>query len=70
MPNFDSMFFFLRLIMFCFVRFGCYLLETGSFLKKDRKGVVLEWRGGREELGGVEGGETIIMIYYNVKNVS
>jgi hypothetical protein len=38
--------------------FGCYLLETYSFLTKDR--VDLEGRGGGKE---VEGGETIIRIY-------
>jgi hypothetical protein len=30
---------------------------------RDRKGVDLEGRGGGEELGGVEGGKTIIGIY-------
>ena len=44
--------------------FGCYLLEACSFLMRDRKGVDLDGRRGGEELGGVEGGETIIRIYY------
>lgn len=33
------------------------------FLIGDRKGVDSDGRGGREELGGVEGGKTVIMIY-------
>lgn len=36
--------------------FGCYLLEAGSFLMKDRKGVDLEERGGG--MGGVVREET------------
>ena len=39
-------------------------LEVCYFLMKDRKGVDLDGRGGGEELGGVEGGEIIIKIYY------
>lgn len=39
--------------------FVCYILEA-CFLMKDRKGVGLEERGGREELKG--GGGTIIRI--------
>lgn len=31
---------------------------------RHRKGVALDGKVGREELGGVEGGETIIRIYY------
>jgi hypothetical protein len=31
---------------------------------RDRKGVDLDRRRGRKELGGVEGGETLIRIYY------
>lgn len=32
------------------------LLEACSFLMRDGKGLDLEGRGGREELGGVDGG--------------
>lgn len=49
--------------------FGCYFLEACSFLTRDRKGVDWDGRGGGEGLGGVEGGETIIRIYY-VRNES
>jgi hypothetical protein len=35
---------------------------------RDKKGVDLDGRRGGEELGGVEGGETIIRIYYVEKN--
>ena len=31
---------------------------------RNRKGVELGWGEGRQELGGVEGGESIISIYY------
>jgi hypothetical protein len=34
------------------------------FLVRDRNGVDLDERRGREELGGVEGGETMVQIYY------
>ena len=44
--------------------FGCYLLEACSFLMRDRKGVDLEGKGGGEELGGINGGKTVIRIYY------
>jgi hypothetical protein len=36
---------------------------------RDRKGVDPEGRGGGEELGGVEGGKTIIWIYCMRKNL-
>ena len=49
--------------------FGCYLLEACSFLMRDRKGVDLDGRDGGEELGGVEGEETVIRIYYVRKNI-
>ena len=39
------------------------------FLKRDRKGVVLVGGEVVEELGGVEGGETIIRIYYMRKSI-
>lgn len=34
---------------------------------KDRKGANLDERGGGKELGRVEGGKTITMIYYYVR---
>ena len=49
--------------MFYFFLFGCYLLEACSFLMRDRKGVDLDGRDGGEELGGVEGEETVICVY-------
>jgi hypothetical protein len=36
---------------------------------RSKKGVELVWRGAREELGGVEGGETKIRIHYVKKNL-
>lgn len=36
---------------------------------RERKGVDLEERGGKEELGGIEEGETIISIYCVRKNI-
>lgn len=47
---------------FIFVILGCYVLEICSFLITNRKGVDPEGRGGVEELGGIEGEETIIII--------
>lgn len=44
--------------MFC-----CYLLEGCSYQMRDRKRMDLNWRGGGEELGGVEGEETVFRIY-------
>ena len=49
--------------MFYFDMFGCYLLEACSFLMIDRKGVDPEKRRGGEELGGVQGRESIIRVY-------
>lgn len=40
-----------------------YLLEACSFPVRDRKGVDLEERGGRDELGGAAEGETVIILY-------
>ena len=51
--------FFLFVCMFC-----CYLLEVCSFLMRHRKGIDLDERGDREELGRVKGGETRRRIYY------
>jgi hypothetical protein len=44
------------LILLSVIMIYCYLFETCSFLKKGRRGVGLGWRGGGEELGGVQGG--------------
>jgi hypothetical protein len=35
--------------IFYFVMFGCHLLEACSFLRRDRKEVDLEGKGGGEE---------------------
>lgn len=40
--------------------FYYYPLEACSFLMWDRKGVDPDGKGGGEELGEVEGGETVI----------
>lgn len=53
----------LHLIIFYFVRFGCYLLETCSHLRRHRRSVDPEGRGDGKELRGGEGGKTIIRIY-------
>lgn len=44
-------------IIIYFVLFCCYLPEAGPLLMKDRKVVDPDGRGGREKLGGVEGGK-------------
>lgn len=49
--------------MFYFVLFGSYLLEAYSILMRDKKAVDPEGSGGGKELGGAEGGETIVRIY-------
>lgn len=50
------------LILFYVVMFGCHLIDTCSFLMRDRQGMDPEgWRGG-EDLGGKEGGEAITRI--------
>lgn len=42
--------------MLCFVvMFSCHLLEFCSFLMRNKKGVDLDGRGAREELGGIKG---------------
>lgn len=43
-----------------------YFLEV-CFLRRDRKGADPDRRGGREKLGGVKGGETIIRIFCRKK---
>lgn len=53
-------------IVFYFVMFDCHLLEACSCLMSNRKEVDLRnrGRGGEEELGEIETGETITWIYY------
>ena len=49
------------LIVTCYAMFGLYLCEASSFLKGSRAKVNLEeMKGGKEELGGVEGGESVV----------
>lgn len=49
--------------------FGSSLLETCSFLMTDGKGVNLEGRGGREELGKIQKKKTEIRIYCTRKKI-
>lgn len=63
-PSSTSVCFLFYFIIFYFVRFCCYL-----FLIKDRNGVDPNARGGREEVGGVEEGKTLIRIYYMKKRI-
>lgn len=63
-PSSTSVCFLFYFIIFYFVRFCCYLLDACSFLIKDINGVDPDGRGGREEVGGVEEGKTVIRIYY------
>lgn len=65
LSSFDVMVF----VLFYFVMFGSYILEACSFLMKGRKGVNLEGRGVWEGLDRIEGGETIIKIYYMRKEI-
>lgn len=46
-----------------FIGFGHYLYEVCSFLLRNRKGMDLDDRGGREELRGAEGGEPVVRKY-------
>ena len=49
------------LIVTCYAMFGLYLCQASSFLKGSRAKVNLEeMKGGKEELGGVEGGESVV----------
>lgn len=48
----------------------CYFLEACSFLTRARKGVNPDGKGSRENLGGMEGGETVIRVYYIIKESS
>lgn len=52
-------FFLLHYILFCYC-----LLETCSFLKKDRKEVDLNLKRGGEAMGGVQEGKTNFDIEY------
>lgn len=47
------------LLHYYFIIFGCHLLEACSFVRRDTKVVNQNGRGSEEELGGVEGAETI-----------
>lgn len=49
--------------------FGCYFLEACYFLKRNRNGINPMCEAGLEELGGVEGGKTIIIICIMRKNL-
>lgn len=49
-------------VLFCCV--VCFLLEDSSFLKGDGRGLDLEERGDRGDLGGVGGGQTVLEMYY------
>lgn len=60
----------LYLIIVCFAMFYCYHLEACCFLTRDRNGVDLDEegrggkrKGGKEDLEGVEGEETLMKIY-------
>lgn len=44
-----------------------YFLEV-CFLRRDRKGADPDRRGGREKLGGVKEGETVIRIFLQEKS--
>lgn len=57
------MFNFFNLTIFYFVMFGGYLLEACPFLARDRKGVDVDRKGGGEELGGGERGESVFRLY-------
>jgi hypothetical protein len=54
----------LHLILSYFVISGCDLLEPYSFVTRDTRGVDLEGKENGENLGGVEGGKTIVGMYY------
>lgn len=51
------------LIIFYFILPGCYLLETCSFLMREREGVDPEGRESVEELREEEGGATVLRVY-------
>lgn len=49
--------------------FGCYLLEACYFLRRNINGMNPMCETGQEDLGGVEGRKTIIIIYIMRKNL-
>lgn len=49
----------LYLTIFYFIILGFNLLKTSSFLMRERKGMDLDGREGRKELGGIERREII-----------
>lgn len=51
------------MIIFYFVMFCYYLLGACSFLMRDRKGMDRDGRRCGEELGDIQGRETVIRIY-------
>jgi hypothetical protein len=53
---------FLYFIIFYFVLFCCYFLETCSFLIRDTKGLDMYGRGGGEGLGEVREEETVFRL--------
>jgi hypothetical protein len=60
---------FFVFLFVCFLFFIIYTIffipyKNLCFLIKERKGIDLEWRRGRKELGGGNGGVAIIRIYY------
>lgn len=55
--------FFLNLTTFYFVMLCCYLSEVFYFLVRGRKESGSGRRAGGYQLGGVEGGDTVIRIY-------
>ena len=59
LSSFDVMVLFFS----CYILYYYYPLEACSFLMRRKKGSGSGWEGSGEELGGVEGGETIIGIY-------
>lgn len=56
--------FWLIVNRFYFVMFCCCLLETCSFLLRDRKDMVPNERWSEVKLAGVEGGKVVIRIYF------
>lgn len=57
------------LLLFSFILFYYYSLNVSLLSKRDRQGVDLDRRGGREELGEVEEMETTIKIYFMKKKI-
>lgn len=51
-------------ITFDFVTFYYYVFETCSFLTRDTREVHPDGKVGGKELGGIEGGESIIKAYF------